>query len=148
LGSADSWGPHISNLQNDKAAAIENLAKTEGAEMLHTMSGEEVKEALQSAFQAVDVDHKGWLTPDEVYEVLEMFGTGTLQMEPYQINAMVNAVDENDDGVSSPPRYLASHSSCFRQMSVPCSNLTWVYLAGCRMGGASGFCLRCIDTFG
>lgn len=88
-----------STKQNDKAAAIENLAKTEGAEMLHTMSGEEVKEALQSAFQAVDVDHKGWLTPDEVYEVLEMFGTGTLQMEPYQINAMVNAVDENDDGV-------------------------------------------------
>ena len=67
--------------------------------MLHSMGGEEVKAALQSAFQAVDVDQKGWLTLDEVYEVLQMFGTDTVQLEPYQINAMVSAVDENDDGM-------------------------------------------------
>jgi Ca2+-binding EF-hand superfamily protein len=40
------------------------------------MDGDEVKEMLQSAFQAIDVDGKGWLTPDEAYDVLQLFGTG------------------------------------------------------------------------
>ena len=83
----------------DKAAAIENLAKTEGAMMLHGMSGDEVKTALQGAFQAVDTEEKGWLTPDQVYDVLQMMGTGELGLSGAEINSLLASVDENDDGV-------------------------------------------------
>jgi len=83
----------------EKAGAIEKLAQTEGAEMLHGMSGEEIKNALQNAFQAVDDEGKGWLTLDQVYDVLRMMGTDSLDLSHHQMNAMLAAVDENDDGM-------------------------------------------------
>lgn len=83
----------------DKAKAMETLAKTDGAEMLHGMTGDEIKEALQGAFNAVDSEGKGWLTPEEVYDVLRMMGTDSLSLSEYEMNSLMAAVDENDDGM-------------------------------------------------
>jgi len=83
----------------DKAKAMETLAQTDGAEMLHGMSGDEIKEALQGAFNAVDTDGKGWLTPDEVFDVLRMMGTDSLNLSEWEMNSLMAAVDENDDGM-------------------------------------------------
>ena len=46
--------------QKEKAAAIANLSNTEGAYMLHGMSGDQIKEALQGAFQEAGTEGKGF----------------------------------------------------------------------------------------
>jgi Ca2+-binding EF-hand superfamily protein len=85
--------------QKEKAAAIANLSNTDGAYMLHGMSGDQIKEALQGAFQEADTEGKGYLFPDQVYDVLQMMGTGDLGLSDQEINGLLAAVDENDDGV-------------------------------------------------
>jgi len=85
--------------QKDKATAIEKMSNTEGAYQLHGMSGDEIKEILQMAFQQADVEQKGYLFPEQVYDVLNMMGTGELGLSGGEINSLLAAVDENDDGV-------------------------------------------------
>jgi Ca2+-binding EF-hand superfamily protein len=63
------------------------------------MSGDEIKEALQTAFTAVDTEGKGWLTPDQVYDVLRMMGTEQLELSDWELNSLMASVDENDDGM-------------------------------------------------
>ena len=83
----------------ERAKAMETMAQTDGAQMLHGMSGDEIKEALQTAFTAVDTEGKGWLTPDQVYDVLRMMGTEQLELSDWELNSLMASVDENDDGM-------------------------------------------------
>merc|ERR1711988_704697 len=85
--------------QKEKAVAIANLSNTDGAQMLHGMTGEQIKDILRAAFQEADVEGKGYLFPDQVYDVLQMMGTGELGLSGAEINSLLASVDENDDGV-------------------------------------------------
>ena len=59
--------------QKEKAQAIANLSNTVGADILHGMSGEQVKGMLREAFQEADTEGKGYLFPDQVSATTRTF---------------------------------------------------------------------------
>ena len=67
--------------------------------MLHGMTADEIKQVLRAAFQEADTEGKGYLFPDQVYDVLQMMGTDTLNLSNWEMNALLAAVDENEDGM-------------------------------------------------
>ena len=85
--------------QKEKANAIANLSNTDGAQMLHGMTAEGIKQILRTSFEEADTEGKGYLFPDQVYDLLQMMGAGELGLSSAEINALLASVDENDDGV-------------------------------------------------
>jgi len=85
--------------QKTRADAIEKFAQTEGAHLLHNLEPAELRGMMLEAFRAVDEDAVGALAPDQVYDVLQELGNGDmLKLSNEDVNSMLAAVDENDDG--------------------------------------------------
>jgi len=78
--------------------AVAKLSEAEGAQLLHSLNGDTIKSVLMAAFQEADKDGNGTLDRDEVYDVLMALGTGELALKQAEINAMVAAVDADEDG--------------------------------------------------
>ena len=78
--------------------AIAKISESEGAQLLHSLNGDTIKNVLKTAFEAADKDGNGTLDQGEIYEVLMALGTGELALKPGEINALVAAVDEDQDG--------------------------------------------------
>jgi len=78
--------------------AIAKMSEAEGAQLLHSLNGDTIKSVLGSAFQEADKDGNGTLDRQEVYDVLMALGTGELELKQAEINAMVAAVDADEDG--------------------------------------------------
>lgn len=78
--------------------AVAKLSETEGAQLLHSLNGDTIKHVLKTAFEEADKDGNGTLDAGEISDVLHALGAGELALKPGEINAMIAAVDENEDG--------------------------------------------------
>jgi Ca2+-binding EF-hand superfamily protein len=65
---------------------------------LHQFDRDDVRELIAFAFQEADVEGRGALDRDQVYDILSDLGANSLDLKPGEINALVSAVDENEDG--------------------------------------------------
>mmetsp|Transcript_26603 Transcript_26603/g.66643 ORF Transcript_26603/g.66643 Transcript_26603/m.66643 type:complete len:341 (-) Transcript_26603:88-1110(-) len=81
-----------------RVGAIAKIAESQGAQLLHALNKDTIKHVLQMAFEEADKDGNGTLDHSEIIDVLEALGTGELALKPGEINAMIAAVDVNDDG--------------------------------------------------
>jgi len=86
------------DMQSQRVKAINQLALTEGADLLHGLDMDTVKSVLLAAFQEADVDQSGTLDSVEILDVLHAMGTSQLQLEPYEINALIASVDTDQSG--------------------------------------------------
>ena len=84
--------------QAQRVNAIAKLSNTEGAHVLHQSDRDDVRELIALAFQDADVAGRGALDRDQVYDILSDLGANSLDLKPGEINALVSAVDENEDG--------------------------------------------------
>ena len=78
--------------------AVAKVAETEGAEFLNTLDEETIKDVLAEAFEEADKDGNGVLDVNEVQHVLKSLGVGQLALKPGEINAMIAAIDADEDG--------------------------------------------------
>ena len=78
--------------------AVAKVAETEGAEFLNTLDEETIKDVLVEAFEEADKDGNGVLDVNEVQQVLKSLGVGQLALKPGEINAMIAAIDADEDG--------------------------------------------------
>lgn len=78
--------------------AIAKISESEGAQLLHSLNGDTIKHVLKMAFEEADKDGNGTLDQMEIAEVLQALGAGELALKPGEINAMIAAVDANEDG--------------------------------------------------
>eukprot|EP00238_Polyblepharides_amylifera_P004792 CAMPEP_0196587910 /NCGR_PEP_ID=MMETSP1081-20130531/58985_1 /TAXON_ID=36882 /ORGANISM="Pyramimonas amylifera, Strain CCMP720" /LENGTH=463 /DNA_ID=CAMNT_0041910241 /DNA_START=329 /DNA_END=1720 /DNA_ORIENTATION=- len=84
--------------QAQRIKAINQLALTEGADLLHGLNADTVKQVMLAAFKEADVDESGTLDGREVMDVLQAMGTGSLQLQQYEVNALIAAVDADMNG--------------------------------------------------
>eukprot|EP00218_Dolichomastix_sp_CCMP3274_P007625 CAMPEP_0170134698 /NCGR_PEP_ID=MMETSP0033_2-20121228/2054_1 /TAXON_ID=195969 /ORGANISM="Dolichomastix tenuilepis, Strain CCMP3274" /LENGTH=467 /DNA_ID=CAMNT_0010370269 /DNA_START=39 /DNA_END=1442 /DNA_ORIENTATION=- len=87
--------------QQQRLKAIATMAESEGAQLLKGLSSDTVKQVLMAAFEEADADKSGTLDRMEVMNVLMAMGAGELALKPAEINALMAAVDDNEDGVVS-----------------------------------------------
>uniref|UniRef100_A0A061SBG2 Radial spoke protein 7 n=1 Tax=Tetraselmis sp. GSL018 TaxID=582737 RepID=A0A061SBG2_9CHLO len=85
--------------QNLRIAAVGQLSQTEGARYLRGLSLDETRETLQRAFQEADADGNGTLTLAEIVHVLNAMGTDQLHLTQRDINAIMSAIDDDENGV-------------------------------------------------
>ena len=78
--------------------AVAKVAETEGAEFLNILDEETIKDVLAEAFEEADKDGNGVLDVNEVQHVLKSLGVGQLALKPGEINAMIAAIDADEDG--------------------------------------------------
>uniref|UniRef100_A0A7S0QZZ8 EF-hand domain-containing protein n=1 Tax=Pyramimonas obovata TaxID=1411642 RepID=A0A7S0QZZ8_9CHLO len=84
--------------QGERVKAINQIALTEGAELLHGLDVDTVKDIMSQAFVEADKDGNGYLDSREIQDVLRALGTGDLQLQDYEINALIASVDADGDG--------------------------------------------------
>ena len=77
--------------------AVAKVAETE-AEFLNILDEETIKDVLAEAFEEADKDGNGVLDVNEVQHVLKSLGVGQLALKPGEINAMIAAIDADEDG--------------------------------------------------
>lgn len=78
--------------------AIAKISESEGAQLLHSLNGDTIKHVLKMAFEEADKDGNGTLDMGEIADVLQALGAGELALKPGEINALIAAVDEDQDG--------------------------------------------------
>lgn len=79
--------------------AVAKLSQSDGARILDQLDASTIKEVIRHAFHEADVDGNGTLDPEEMRTVLQALGSGELALSPGEINAMIAAVDSDEDGV-------------------------------------------------
>jgi len=84
--------------QTQRVSAIKQMALTEGADLLHGLNAETVKQVMLAAFKEADVDGSGELDQKEILDVLQALGAGELQLSGSEVNALIAAVDVDGDG--------------------------------------------------
>jgi len=84
--------------QAQRIKAINEVAMTEGAELLHGLNADTVKDVMLAAFTEADKDNSGYLDLDEIITVLRCLGTGDLQLTSNEVDALIAAVDSDGDG--------------------------------------------------
>lgn len=84
--------------QTQRVNAINQMALTEGADLLHGLNSETVKQVMLAAFKEADVDNSGALNHTEILDVLQAMGAGELQLQGYEVNSLIAAVDADEDG--------------------------------------------------
>ena len=78
--------------------AVAKLSQSDGARILDQLDASTIKEVIRHAFHEADVDGNGTLDPEEMRTVLQALGSGELALSPGEINAMIAAVDSDEDG--------------------------------------------------
>ena len=88
--------------QAKRVDAIGKISQTSGAKSLLnklTMDPDSVKSYIRTAFEAADVDKNGTLDHAEVTTVLRGMSAGELDLSQPEVNAMVAAVDSDQNGM-------------------------------------------------
>ena len=91
-----------SSKQALRVEAVSKISAASGARKLMesaTLDPDAIKAYIKTAFEAADANGDGVLDQKEVTAVLRSLGSGELQLKPNEINAMVAAVDADDDGM-------------------------------------------------
>ena len=91
-----------SSKQALRVEAVSKISAASGARKLMesaVLDPDAIKATIAAAFQAADANGDGVLDQKEVTAALTSLGAGELQLKPNEINAMVAAVDADDDGM-------------------------------------------------
>ena len=84
--------------QAKRVDAVAKLSQSDGARILDQLDASTIKEVIRHAFHEADVDGNGTLDPEEMRTVLQALGSGELALSPGEINAMIAAIDSDEDG--------------------------------------------------
>lgn len=87
--------------QTQRIQAINQMAMTEGAELLHGLDMEMFKNVMRAAFEEADKDKSGYLDSVEILHVVEMMSTSSLALEPHEVTSLMAAVDTDQSGTVS-----------------------------------------------
>jgi Ca2+-binding EF-hand superfamily protein len=84
--------------QEMRVKAVNQLAATEGADLLHGLDHETVKSILLATFQEADADQSGTLDAVELLDLVKALGTSDLQLTSPEINSLLASIDTDGDG--------------------------------------------------
>lgn len=85
--------------QELRVKAVNQLAATEGADLLHGLDHETVKNILLATFQEADADRNGTLDANELLVLVKSLGTSDLQLTTPEISSLLATIDTDGDGV-------------------------------------------------